>query len=174
MRLSEVSPIARSSQPLPLPMVRPVTPVPDTRPPVTARPRAQVAVSKSFQVRPVPQRTVRASESISMWLSSRQSMTIPPSQEWWPGAEWPPERSARGSAVGLRGDADERRGPAIDHAVEPGAERVVIGVGGQHDASGDGCGELAQIGGGEGTHGMDSLCTMVTAIGEHQGPGPRG
>ena len=81
-RRSDVRPIARSSQPLPLPMVSPATPVLETRPPVTASPYAWVAASNCFQVTPLPQRTIPVAGSTSMRSSARQSITTPSSQVW--------------------------------------------------------------------------------------------
>src|SRR3954452_21153727 len=46
IRLSQAKPSFRSSQPLPLPVVKPATPVDVTRPPVTARPNCCVSRSK--------------------------------------------------------------------------------------------------------------------------------
>ena len=99
IRLSGVSPHLRSSQPLPLPSVSPAIPVVEKRPPVTARPNACVSASKSPQVAPASARTVRASGSTRIERIGERSITMPSSQVEWPGAEWPPPRTATGSDV---------------------------------------------------------------------------
>ena len=59
-RLSQVRPCSRSSQPLPLPRVRPARPVVVTRPPVVASPNACVSRSNSPQFTPAWARARRA------------------------------------------------------------------------------------------------------------------
>ena len=99
IRLSQAKPSLRSSQPLPLPVVNPITPVDVTRPPVTARPNCCVSRSSSPQSTPPWTRTVRRSGSMRIPLSARRSSTIPPSQLEKPATEWPPLRIANGRPV---------------------------------------------------------------------------
>ena len=75
IRLSEVRPQRRSSQPLPLPSVRPAIPVVEKRPPVTARPCVCVAASNSPHVSPAWARTIRLSGSISISFIGETSIT---------------------------------------------------------------------------------------------------
>ncbi len=74
-----MSPHLRSSQPLPLPSVRPAIPVVEKRPPVTARPCSWVAASNSPQVRPASARAVRVSGSTVIPFIGERSITMPSS-----------------------------------------------------------------------------------------------
>ena len=84
----------RSSQPLPEPIVKPATPVDDTRPPVTARPCACVAASSSPHSTPGWTHAMRRVGSTWIAFSGERSMTIPPSVVANPGAECDPARTA--------------------------------------------------------------------------------
>ena len=90
IRLSQVKPSFRSSQPLPLPRARPAMPVSGTRPPVTASPCSWVAASNSPQLSPASARTVRAAGSTSMPFMPRMSTTSPPSTTAAPVTPCPP------------------------------------------------------------------------------------
>src|SRR5215217_3126245 len=93
-RLSHASPCLRSSQPEPPPIVRPATPVVETRPPVVARPCSCVARSTCAHVAPPPTRAIRATGSTVTSSIPRTSRTRPSSRRDRPATEWPPARTA--------------------------------------------------------------------------------
>ncbi len=97
--LSAAKPYFRSSQPLPVPVVKPTTPVVVTRPPVTARLNACVSRSSSPQFTPPWARTVFPFGSTRMPFMARRSSTIPSSTDENPATEWPPLRIANGSPL---------------------------------------------------------------------------
>src|SRR5581483_4487579 len=94
--LSAAKPYLRSSQPLPVPVVKPTTPVVVTRPPVTARLNACVSRSSSPQFTPPWARTVFPFGSTRMPFIARRSSTIPSSTDEKPATEWPPFLIAKG------------------------------------------------------------------------------
>ena len=75
-----MKPNLRSSQPLPLPSVRPAMPVVVIRPPVVASPNAWVSRSNSPHVAPPAARAVRAAGIDAARRSSAQVDHTPSSQ----------------------------------------------------------------------------------------------
>jgi hypothetical protein len=98
-RLSQASPIFRSSQPVPPPRVNPPTPVVETLPPVVARPYGSVARSRWLMVAPPATVAVRASGSTVTACMRRRSTTRPPSGSALPATLWPPPRTPSGRPV---------------------------------------------------------------------------
>ena len=87
MMLSQAKPSFRSSQPLPLPVVKPATPVVVTRPPVTASPCSCVTASNAAQLTPPSARAVRFSGSTVTLLRFLRSRTMPSSTLVKPATE---------------------------------------------------------------------------------------
>ena len=79
---------------MPPPSVRPATPVVETMPNGTARPKACVAWSTSPDVQPGSTRTVRFAGSTRTPFIIDRSMTRPSSTLPRPGPLWPPPRMA--------------------------------------------------------------------------------
>jgi len=96
VRLSQVAPNRRASQPIPPPRVSPASPVWLTMPAVTARPCRWVAASNSPFRTPAPARASRRDGSTWTWRMARRSITRPPSQTARPATPWPPDRTATG------------------------------------------------------------------------------
>ncbi len=124
---------------VPPPSVSPATPVVETMPNGTARPKACVAWSTSPEVQPAPTRTVRSPGSTRTPFIIDRSMTSPSSTLPRPGPLWPPPRMAmqqivvaaeidRGDDVGDVGAARDQQRPLVDHAVVELAGLVVVGV----------------------------------------------
>ena len=124
---------------MPPPSVRPATPVVETMPNGTARPKACVAWSTSPDVQPGSTRTVRFAGSTRTPFIIDRSMTSPSSQLPSPGPLWPPPRMAmsrpllapevhRRDDVGDVGAARDQQRPLVDHAVVERARLVVVGV----------------------------------------------
>ena len=91
-----VRPKRRIRRPTPPPRVRPPTPVWLTTPAGTTRPCRWVARSTSPSSAPPPTVARRVTGSTVIRLSSRRSITMPPSQVLCPGIECPPPRTAIG------------------------------------------------------------------------------
>jgi len=102
----------RSSQPIPPPSVNPAMPVPDTRPPVTARPKAWVSWSNADHVRPGWATARRLVGSTRMPVIGEVSMTTPPSQVENPATLCPPPRTATLSPS-LRANSTARTTSAV-------------------------------------------------------------
>ena len=135
-RLSTVRPKRRISRPTPPPRVRPPTPVWLTTPAGTTRPCRWVARSTSPSSAPPPTMARCVTGSTATRLSSRRSITMPPSQVLCPGIECPPPRTAIGRPparakpmAAATSGADRGRaisaGPAVVHSIPDGAGRVV-------------------------------------------------
>ena len=82
---------------MPPPSVSPPTPVDETIPNGTARPKAWVAWSTSPEVHPGPTRTVRVAGSTRTPFICDRSITSPSSQLPRPGPLCPPPRTASSS-----------------------------------------------------------------------------
>ena len=123
---------------MPPPRVNPATPVVETSPPVTARPKACVSWSMSAQVRRPRRSRCRAPGRPRTAVIRDRSMTMPPSTVEKPGSEWPPPRTATSEVLAARevdrahdvGDAraadDERRAPVV--GAVPDRARLVVRV----------------------------------------------
>ena len=146
-RLSQASPYARMSQPMPPPRVKPATPVLETSPPVVARACACVSWSTSAQTAPPPTSARRAAGSTRTSRIGDRSITIPPSLVEKPATLWPPPRTATGRSwarakptAAMTSAAPEqrtttRRAPVLVHAVPDEAGLVVALVPRRQDLS---------------------------------------
>ena len=142
IRLSQVNPNLRSSQPLPLPSARPAIPVSGTRPPVTASPCSGGRGVELAPVEPAlgPHRLRLRVDADALHPAQvdadpvvdhrRAGHAVPTAVDRQRDALVASQVHGCDDVVGVRAPGDEQR-PPVDHAVEDGPGLVVAGVAGR-------------------------------------------
>ena len=133
-RLSAVSPHLRSSQPLPLPSVRPAMPVVENRPPVTASPKACVSRSKSPHVAPPSARAVDADPLHGREVDDDAAVAGAVAGGRVAAAAHGDRQPVvageadGGDDVGRAGAPRDQRGAAVEHAVPDHPRLLIAGI----------------------------------------------
>ena len=155
IRLSQVRPTLRISQPMPPPSVNPAIPVVDTSPPVTASPNACVSWSKSAQVQP-PSATGGATRRVDAHrghggqVDDDAAVAGGEAGQRVPAAADGDEQVLaareldRAHDVGDAGAADDQRRPPVVGAVPDRARLVVALVGGPDELAAQALLELGE------------------------------